>query len=70
MIKCIMEDGRVRYFALHVVQGIDIVDNDEMVLMYRRPNGQMASPRIRDFMILEAGTWVTALTSERGVEGG
>lgn len=58
MIKCIMEDGRVRYFAQHAVQGIDLIDDEQMVLFYRRPNGELDTPRIREFMILETGVWV------------
>ena len=58
MIKCIREDGRTRYFAQHAVHGIDIIDDEQMVLFYQRPNGELATPRIREFMILKTGVWI------------
>jgi hypothetical protein len=59
MIKCVMEDGRVRYFSTHSVCQIDVIEEGHMMLFYRRPNGEVATPRICEFMIVESGVPIT-----------
>ena len=59
MIRCVIQDGTVRYFPFNVVSQIAPHPEGGMVVIFTRPDGEVARSRISEFMIVKTGVRVT-----------